>query len=78
MCGKIEFMDDTCSQIFTQKLEDYFIIFVPKIQAKFQNQMAVKAGIFYKKTYLEEVRPHNLNLLRKSSTSLILRNLPFD
>ena len=78
MCGKIEFMDDTCSQIFTQKLEDYFSIFVPKIQAKFQNQMTVKAGIFYKKIYLEAVRPRNLNLVRKSSTALILRNLPFD
>ena len=78
MCGKIEFMDDTCSQTSTQKLEDYFSIFVPKIQAKFQNQMAVKAGIFYKKIYSEEVRPRNLNLLRKSSTTLILRDLPFD
>ena len=78
MCGKIEFMDDACSQIFTQKLEDYFSIFVPKIQAKFQNQMTVKAGIFYKKIYLEAVRPRNLNLVRKSSTALILRNLPFD
>ena len=78
MCGKIDLIDDTCSQTFTRKLEQYISIFVPKIQAKFQNQMAVKAGIFYKKTYLEEVRPHNLNLLRKSSTSLILRNLPFD
>ena len=78
MCSKTEVMDDTCSQTFTRKLEQYFSIFVPKIQAKFQNQMAVKACIFLQKTFLEEVRPRNLSLLRKSSTAVILRNLPFE
>ena len=49
MCGKIELMDGTYSETFTRNLEEYFNICVPKIQAKFQNQMSVKAGIFYKK-----------------------------
>ena len=51
MCGKIDLIDDTCSQTFTRKLEQYISIFVPKIQAKFQNQMAVKACIFQKKHF---------------------------
>ena len=49
MCGKTELMDGTYSETFTRNLEEYFNICVPKIQATFQNQMSVKAGIFYKK-----------------------------
>ena len=55
MCGKIEVMDETCSQTFPRKLEQNLNIFVPKIQVKTKNQMAVK-----------------------SSTVIILKNLPFD
>ena len=51
MFGKIEDMDDTCSQTFARKLEQYFSVFVPKMQEKFQNQMAVKECIFYKKHF---------------------------
>ena len=68
----------TSSQTFPRKLKQNFNIFVPKIQAKSQNQMAVKARIFYKKHFLEKAWPHNLNLLRMSSTAVILRNLLFD
>ena len=46
MSSKFEVMDDACSQTFAPKLVQYFSIFVPKIQAKSQNQMAVKACIF--------------------------------
>ena len=72
MCGKIELMDGTYSETFTRNLKEYFNICVPKIQAKFQNQIS------FTKIYLEEERARNLSLLRKSSTAVILRNLPFD
>ena len=35
MCHKIEVMNDTCSQTFTRKLEQYSSVFVSKIQEKF-------------------------------------------
>ena len=31
MCSEIEAKDDTCSQTFAEKLEEYFSVFVPKI-----------------------------------------------
>ena len=45
-------MDDACSQMFARKLERYFSIFVPKIQAKFQkyqNKWLSRRVIFAKK-----------------------------
>ena len=76
MCGKIEVMDKICIQGLAQKLEQYFSIFILKIQTKSQNQMALKACIVYKRNHLsEEVWPHTLNLLR--FTAVILRNLNF-
>ena len=76
MWGKIEVMDDIWSQRFARKLEQYFSIFVSQIQAKSQNQMAVKECIFWKNYFSEEVEPRNLNLLRKSFTAIIFKNLP--
>ena len=48
MYDKIEVMYETCSQT---KLEQNFNIFVPKIQAKSQNQVAVKALVFTKNIF---------------------------
>ena len=52
MCCKIEVMDNACSQTFARKLERYFSILVPKIQAKFQkyqNKWLSRRVIFTKK-----------------------------
>ena len=48
----MEVMDYICSQTFASKLEQYLSIFVPQIQAKFQNQMAVNVCIFCEKLFL--------------------------
>ena len=71
-------MDDACSQTFARKLERYFSIFVPKIQAKFQkyqNKWLSRRVIFAQKKIVKEVWPHSLNFLRKSFATVILRNL---
>ena len=59
MSSKFEVMDDACSQTFARKLVQYFSIFVPKIQAKSQNQMAVKACIFF---FFSRILTTNANL----------------
>ena len=80
MHGKIEVLDDTCSQTFDRKLEQYLsIYFCSQNPSKISKSNGCK-GVYYsqKKHFLEEVWPCNLNLLKNSSTAAILRNLPFD
>ena len=55
-----------------------FQYFCSENPSKISDQMAVKACIFYKKHFLKESWPRNLKLLRISSTTVILKNLPFD
>ena len=63
-------MDDSCSPTFTRKLEQYFSIFVPKIQAKLSKSNSCKSIFRDGKTMQPE--PPN------GSTAVILKDLPFD
>ena len=58
-------------------LEQNFTISVSKMQAKSQNQMAVKALCFTKNIFSRRHAQATNNLLSISSTEVMLRSLPF-